>query len=81
MDSDGRHYASASVAVPNGTYEGQLVIGDSFVYPVKKFTVTSSNDIIVLQFDVEQGRELSGRECQINVHAYTMYIYIGQTFE
>ena len=60
LDTDGSHYASANVSIPNGTYEGQLVIGDSFIYPVKKFTVSKPNDIIVLQFDVEQGKELTG---------------------
>ncbi len=53
LDSDGGHYASSTVAIPNGTYKGQLVIGDSFIHPVKKFTVDNSNDIIALQFDVE----------------------------
>ncbi len=61
LDSDGGHYASSTVAIPNGTYEGQLVIGDSFIHPVKKFTVNNSNDLIVLQFDVEQGKESSGK--------------------
>ena len=37
-------------------YEGQLVVGDSFINPVKKFTVDSgSAGIVVLEF------ELSGR--------------------
>lgn len=60
MDPDIGHYASDGVTIPNGVYEGQLVIGDSFIYPVKKFTVANSNDIIVLQFDVIQGKEFSG---------------------
>ena len=61
LDSDGGHYASSTVAIPNGTYKGQLVIGDSFIHPVKKFTVDNSNDIIALQFDVEQGKESPGK--------------------
>ncbi len=61
LESDGGHYASSTVVIPNGAYEGQLVIGDSFIYPVKKFTVNNSNDLIVLQFNVEQGKESPGK--------------------
>ncbi len=67
-DPDSNHYASARVSLPNGTYEGQLVIGDSFIYPVKKFTVSSSDDIVVLVFDVEQGNALSGTFMYTYIH-------------
>ena len=60
LDSDGGHYESGRVTIPNGTYEGQLVIGDSFVYPVKKFTVSKTDDIVVLQFDVKPGSGSEG---------------------
>ena len=41
-------------------YEGQLVVGDSFIHPVKKFFVDSSSaGIVVLEF------ELSGRGASV----------------
>jgi len=52
LDVTEGHYASKHVTIPKGTYEGQLVVGDSFVHPVKKFTI-DSDGIVVLQF--EQG--------------------------
>lgn len=54
LDPEGGHYASAFVNIPKGTYEGQLVVGDSFIYPVKQFRVHKDDDIIVLQFNVEK---------------------------
>ena len=51
--SDGDHYASEFTSIPKGTYEGQLVIGDSFMHPVRKFTIEKDNDIVVLQFVVQ----------------------------
>lgn len=54
IDPDGGHYASAFTSIPKGTYEGQLVIGDSFMHPVKKFTIEKDNDIVVLQFEVQR---------------------------
>ena len=53
IDPDGSHYASQFTSIPKGMYEGQLVIGDSFMHPVKKFTVEKDNDIVVLQFEVQ----------------------------
>ena len=53
IDPDGGHYASEFTSIPKGTYEGQLVIGDSFMHPVKKFTIEKDNDIVVLQFEVQ----------------------------
>ena len=44
------HYASECVTIPKGTYEGQLVVGDSFVHPVKKFTI-DKDGIVILQFE------------------------------
>ena len=52
IDPDGGHYASQFTSIPKGTYEGQLVIGDSFMHPVKKFTIEKDDDIVVLQFEV-----------------------------
>ena len=52
IDADGGHYASEFISIPKGTYEGKLVIGDSFMHPVKKFTIEKDDDIVVLQFEV-----------------------------
>ncbi len=52
MDPEGSHYASSHVTIPAGKYEGQLVVGDSFVHPVKEFTVEKAQHTIVLQFEV-----------------------------
>ena len=62
LDPDGGHYASQFVPIPQGTYEGQLVIGDSFMHPVKKFNIEKDNDIVVLQFEVgaPTGRSTGG---------------------
>ena len=62
IDPDGGHYASQFTSIPNGTYEGQLVIGDSFMHPVKKFTIEKDSDIIVLQFEVTSGGRSAGGE-------------------
>ncbi len=42
------------MTIATGTYEGQLVIGDSFVHPVKEFTIEKkkNKETIVLQFEV-----------------------------
>ena len=48
FDSEGGHYESSYIKVEKGKFEGQLVIGDSFVNPVKDFTITK-DDVIVLQ--------------------------------
>ena len=59
LDPDGGHYASQFTSIPKGTYEGQLVIGDSFMHPVKKFTIEKDDDIVVLQFEVADRGEQS----------------------
>ena len=55
LDPEGGHYASDFVNINRGSYEGQLVIGDSFVHPIKEFTVSNHDDIIVLQFKITKG--------------------------
>ena len=55
MDTEGGHYASKFVNIAKGSYEGQLVIGDSFVHPIKEFTVSEGSDIIVLHFKFCKG--------------------------
>ena len=57
MDADGSHYASEFTSIPKGTYEGKLVIGDSFMHPVKKFTIEKDDDIVVLQFEVHNSAD------------------------
>ena len=65
IDPDGGHYASQFTSIPKGTYEGQLVIGDSFMHPVKKFTIEKDSDIVVLQFEVpSSGGQTSGGKYQ-----------------
>jgi hypothetical protein len=52
IDPEGGHYYSEQVSVPSGRYEGQLVIGDSFIHPVKEFAVdTGSGGIVALEFE------------------------------
>ena len=51
LDSEGGHYESSYINVEKGKFEGQLVIGDSFVNPVKDFTI-EKNDVIVLQLEL-----------------------------
>jgi len=50
LDASGGHYASEHITILKGTYEGQLVVGDSFVLPVQKFTI-DRDGIVVLQFE------------------------------
>ena len=50
LDVGGGHYASKHVTIPRGVYEGQLVVGDSFVHPVQKFEV-ENDGVVVLQFE------------------------------
>ena len=52
LDSEGSYYASDHVDIRKGTYEGQLVVGDSFVHPVKPFTIEKDDETVVLQFEV-----------------------------
>ena len=48
------------MTVKKGTYEGQLVIGDSFVNPVKNFTIEKDDDMVILQFEVSRdGKRVS----------------------
>ena len=56
LDVDGGHYASQHVTIPKGMYEGQLVVGDSFVHPVKEFTI-DRDGIVVLQFESSHKHE------------------------
>ena len=46
--SRGRYYESTSIAAEMGTYGGQLVMGNSFVHPVKDFTI-EKDDVIFLE--------------------------------
>lgn len=55
MDTEGGHYASKFVNIAKGSYEGQMVIGDSFIHPIKEFTVSEGSDIIVLHFKFNKG--------------------------
>ena len=53
MDREGGYYTSDTVLVSSGTYEGQLVVGDSFINPVKNFTIgTEVDQIVLLEFKV-----------------------------
>ena len=56
LDVTEGHYASEDVTIPKGTYEGQLVVGDSFVHPVKKFTI-GNNGIVILNFESSHAHE------------------------
>ena len=57
IDPEGGHYSSDRIPASSGTYEGQLVVGDSFINPVKKFTVrVESEQIVVLEFEVGADR-------------------------
>ena len=48
------------MTIKKGTYEGQLVIGDSFVNPVKNFTIEKDDDTVILQFEVSRdGKRVS----------------------
>ena len=50
IDPENGNYFSEQVSVPSGRYEGQLVVGDSFIHPVKEFAVDSeSGGIVVLE--------------------------------
>ena len=53
MDREGGYYTSDTVLVSSGTYEGQLVVVDSFINPVKNFTIgTEVDQIVLLEFKV-----------------------------
>ena len=41
------------VLVPEGEYDGQIVLGSSYsyIYPVKKFIVEPTSDLIMLELD------------------------------
>ena len=56
LDGSGGHYASEHVPIPRGVYEGQLVVGDSFVHPVQKFEI-DNDGIVVLQFESSHQRD------------------------
>ena len=74
IDPDGGHYASRFTSIPKGTYEGQLVIGDSFMHPVKKFTIEKDDDIVVLQFEVADAGGRSGGGKYIHVQCILTYL-------
>lgn len=52
LEDEGSYYASDHVTIPKGTYEGQLVIGESFIHPVKEFTIEKDPETVILQFEV-----------------------------
>ncbi|CAI8049862.1 hypothetical protein GBAR_LOCUS27449 [Geodia barretti] len=57
IEPEGGHYCSEWVAVSSGTYEGQLVVGDSFINPVKAFSVGPAEEqIVVLEFEVSSDK-------------------------
>ena len=60
LDPEGSYYASGHVTIKKGTYEGQLVIGDGFINPVKNFTVEKDDDTVILQFEVSREGRCSG---------------------
>ena len=83
MDREGGYYTSDTVLVSSGTYEGQLVVGDSFINPVKNFTIGTEVDQIVLlefkvgpsstkseHFDPHAAGKVSGCRC-----IYCMYVH------
>ena len=47
-------YWSEDVDVPIGEYDGQLVIGSSYLYPIKKFLIEQDGDIVPLEFDLSK---------------------------
>ena len=53
VSAKGTHYASDFVSVPEGEYDGQIVLGSSYsyIYPVRKFIVEQDNDMIMLELD------------------------------
>ena len=50
LDVGEGHYASEHVTIPRGVYEGQLVVGDSFVHPVQKIEI-EDDGVVLLQFE------------------------------
>jgi len=57
-DFDSGHYASQYVDIARGTYQGQLVGGTGgFINPVKDFTVSKDEEVVILQFSIETGSE------------------------
>jgi hypothetical protein len=57
IDPEGGHYSSERVAVSSGSYEGQLVVGDSFINPVKGFSIGPAEEqIVVLEFEVSSDK-------------------------
>ena len=63
MVSNGIHYTSDPTDVPVGEYDGQLVIGSSYCYPLKKFIVERDGDMVQLELDV---RNMETQEGIIN---------------
>ena len=53
LSPKGSHYISGFVLVPEGEYDGQIVLGSSYsyIYPVKKFIVEPTSDLIMLELD------------------------------
>ena len=55
-DFDSGHYASKYVDIAGGTYQGQLVVGSGgFIHPVRDFTVSKDDEVVILQFTLEPG--------------------------
>ena len=57
-------YTSDYTQLPVGDYDGQLIIGSSVCYPVKKFVIDTSGETIPLELDPKQmdTDESKGRE-------------------
>ncbi|XP_019859950.1 PREDICTED: formin-like protein 1 [Amphimedon queenslandica] len=52
--SNGMTYTSDYTQLPVGDYDGQLIIGSSVCYAVKKFVIDTSGETIPLELDLKQ---------------------------
>ena len=47
-------YSSQWINVPVGEFDGQIVIGSSFCYPVKKFVIDQEGETVQLDLDLSK---------------------------
>lgn len=62
LERNSLSYTSDVVMVPVGEYEGQLIIGNSFIYPVHKFLVVGGKTLVSLEIDISQLEKEQPRE-------------------
>ena len=51
LTSNGMNYTSEYTDIPMGEFDGQLILGSSYCYPLKKFMIDEEGETVLLEMD------------------------------